>query len=272
MHTLRGYIFTGVYYVLSFITVMLTLPLLLLPWRGPVTFLIRTYTRALNLSVRLICGVRKEVRGRENLPDGPFIIAAKHSSWGDGFMIYPEVRGMAFVTGDHLEKFPLVGGILRKLGAIVIDTCGGGERKAASLADGMARAKADNRRVLIYPEGHLAPLGYHFKYKPGVWHMQQAMDVPIIPVATNLGCFWEQQSIAKTPGKAVLEFLPAIPAGGTKAETMARLTEMIESRSAELIAEATGQPVTPTILIPDPVQGELGRPETETPKSETEPA
>ena len=48
-------------------------------------------------------------------------------------MIYPEIKDLAFVTGDHLEKFPLVGGILRKLGAIVIDTCGGGERKAASL-------------------------------------------------------------------------------------------------------------------------------------------
>ncbi|MDJ0921240.1 MAG: 1-acyl-sn-glycerol-3-phosphate acyltransferase [Henriciella sp.] len=257
---IRGYIFTGVYYLLSVIYVLVSLPFLALPGRGPVTLIIRSYTRAINIALWLICGIRKTVRGREHLPDGPFIIAAKHASWGDGFMIYPEVKNLAFVTGDHLEKFPLVGGILRKLGAIVIDTCGGGTRKAASLAEGMQRARDDGRRVLIYPEGHLAPVGHHFRYKPGVWHMQQAMNVPIVPVATNLNCFWEQEDIRKTPGNAVIEFLPAIEPGQPKDAVMSELTERIEARSAELIAEATGQEVRQTTLLPDPKKGTLSKP------------
>ncbi len=260
---IRGLLFTGVYYALSFIYVLASLPFLALPGRGPVTAIIRSYTRAINMALHLIGGIKKEVRGRENLPEGAFILAPKHASWGDGFMIYPEVKNLAFVTGDHLERFPLIGGILRKLGAIVIDTCGGGERKAASLADGMARARDEGRRVLIYPEGHLAPVGHHFRYKPGVWHMQKAMDVPIVPVATNLNCFWQQEEMLKKPGTAVIEFLEPIPAGLPKEEAMARLTEAVEQRSAELIAEATGQPVKPTILLPDPDKGTIGRPETE---------
>ncbi len=254
---IRGFLFTGLYYLLSVFYVLVSLPFLALPGRGPVTLIIRSYTRALNLALHWIGGIKKQVRGRENLPDGPFIIAAKHSSWGDGFMIYPEVKNLAFVTGDHLEKLPLVGGILRKLGAIVIDTCGGGERKAASLAEGMERARNDGRRVLIYPEGHLAPVGHHFKYKSGVWHMQKAMNVPIIPVATNLNCFWEQEDIRKSSGTAIIEFLPAIPAGLSKNEVMQRLTEAVEDKSAELIAEATGKPVQPSILLPDPDKGTL---------------
>lgn len=225
---IRGILFTGVYYVLSFIYVLISLPFLALPGRGPVTAIIRSYTRAINLPLHWIGGIKKEVRGREHLPAGAFILAPKHASWGDGYMIYPEIRNLAFVTGDHLERFPLVGGILHKLGAIVIDTCGGGERKAASLIDGMARARDDGRRVLIYPEGHLAPMGYHFRYKPGVWHMQQSMEVPIVPVATNLNCFWQQEDIRKKPGTAVIEFLEPIPAGLSKQETMARLTAAIE--------------------------------------------
>lgn len=257
---IRGLLFTGVYYALSVIYVLVSLPFLALPGRGPVTSIIRSYTRAINIALHLIGGIKKEVRGRENLPDGAFILAPKHASWGDGFMIYPEVKNLAFVTGDHLERFPLVGGILRKLGAIVIDTCGGGERKAASLSEGMARAREDGRRVLIYPEGHLAPVGYHFRYKPGVWHMQKAMDVPIVPVATNLNCFWNQEEILKKPGTAVIEFLKPIPAGLPKDEAMQRLTEAVEERSAELIAEATGQPVTPTRLLPDPEKGTVADP------------
>ena len=256
---IRGFLFTGLYYLLSVFYVLVSLPFLALPGRGPVTLIIRSYTRALNLALHWIGGIKKQVRGRENLPDGPFIIAAKHSSWGDGFMIYPEVKNLAFVTGDHLEKLPLVGGILRKLGAIVIDTCGGGERKAASLAEGMERARNDGRRVLIYPEGHLAPVGHHFKYKSGVWHMQKAMNVPIVPVATNLNCFWEQEDMRKTSGTAVIEFLPPIPAGLPKEEVMQRLTQAVEEKSAALIAEARGLPIKPSILLPDPVKGTLGK-------------
>jgi len=263
---IRGLLFTGVYYVLSFVYVIASLPFLALPGRGPVTTIIRSYTRAINLALHWIGGIKKDVRGRENLPDGAFILAPKHASWGDGFMIYPEVKNLAFVTGDHLEKFPLVGGILRKLGAIVIDTCGGGTRKAASLSEGMSRAREDGRRVLIYPEGHLAPVGHHFRYKPGVWHMQQAMDVPIVPVATNLNCFWQQEEILKKPGTAVIEFLAPIPSGLSKEETMTRLTAAVEERSAELIAEATGQPVAPTKLLPDPDKGSIAKPRDEVAK------
>ena len=260
---IRGVLFTGVYYVLSFVYVLVSLPFLALPGRGPVTAIIRSYTRALNIALHWIGGIKKEVRGRERLPEGAFILAPKHASWGDGFMVYPEVKNLAFVTGDHLERFPLVGGILRKLGAIVIDTCGGGERKAASLAEGMTRAREHGRRVLIYPEGHLAPVGYHFRYKPGVWHMQKAMNVPIVPVATNLNCFWNQEEILKKPGTAVIEFLDPIPAGLPKEEALARLTEAVETRSAELIAEATGAPVTPTQLLPDPDKGTIALPKAE---------
>ena len=117
-------------------------------------------------------------------------------------------------------------------------------------------------RVLIYPEGHLAPLGYHFRYKPGVWHMQTAMDVPIVPVATNLNCFWQQEEIAKKPGKAVIEFLEPIPAGLPKDEAIKLLTERVETRSAELIAEALGRPVEPSKLLPDPDKGTIGKPDS----------
>jgi len=257
---MRGPLFQIAYWLLSVIYVLASLPFLAWPGHGPVRAIIKSYTRAMNWALRLIAGIRKEVRGRERLPDGAFVIASKHQSWGDGFLVYPEVTNLAFVTGDHLERFPLVSGILKKLGAIVIDTCGGGEKKASSLAEGMQKAKDDGRRVLIYPEGHLAPVGYHFRYKSGVWHMAEAMGVPVVPVATNIGVFWQQQESPRRTGKAIIEFLEPIPPGLPKDEFIARLTEAVESRSAELVAEATGQPVKRAILIPDPPNGMEAKP------------
>ncbi|WP_300378910.1 1-acyl-sn-glycerol-3-phosphate acyltransferase [Henriciella sp.] len=254
-------LFTGVYYALSFVYVILTLPTLVLPGRGATAFMIKSYTRSIRGALRLFAGIRCEIRGHQNLPDGPYILAAKHQSWGDGFLIYPEIDNLAFVTGDHLERFPFVGGILKKLGAIVIDTCGGGERKAQSLTEGMSRAKSQGRRVLIYPEGHLAPPGYHFRYKPGVWHMQKAMDVPVIPVATNLGCYWQQQELAKKPGTAVIEFLPAIEPGKPKKAFMEQLANCIEEQTAILSRETGTTANNPTVLLPDPVKGATAIPE-----------
>lgn len=252
---MRATLFQIAYWVLSAGYVLVSLPFLAWPGHGPVRAIIRSYTRAMNLALHHIAGIRKEVRGRERLPEGAFVIGAKHQSWGDGFLIYPEIKDLAFVTGDHLERFPLVSGILKKLGAIVIDTCGGGEKKASSLANGMHQAKADGRRVLIYPEGHLAPVGYHFRYKAGVWHMARAMGVPVVPVATNIGVFWQQQERPRAKGTAVIEFLEPISSDLPKEEFLARLTEAVEARTADLVAEATGEPPTRATLIPDPPNG-----------------
>lgn len=248
----RGYLFTGVYYLLSAVYVFAALPALALPGRKPVAFVIRSYTRAVRHALRLIGGISVEFRGRENLPDGPFILAAKHQSWGDGLVLYPEISDLSFVTGDHLERFPFVGRILRKLGAIVIDTCGGGDRKAQSLAEGMQRAREAGLRILIYPEGHLAAPGTHYRYKPGVWHMQKAMDVPVVPVATNLGAFWQQEQIEKKPGRAAVEFLEPIPPGQDKATFLQNLTGTIETRSNQLLAEANIGAAHSSQLLPDP--------------------
>lgn len=254
----RSYLFSAAYWGLSVLYVLIALPCLAVPGTSPIRWLIRKYTQSVRWSLKTLAGIRYEIRGRENLPDGPFVLAAKHQSWGDGFLIYPEIHDIAFVTGDHLEKFPFVKGILRKLGAVVIDTCGGGEKKAASLAVGMERIAAEGRRILIYPEGHLAPVDYHFRYKPGVWHMAQAMNAPIIPVATNIGLFWAQEDFRKTPGKAIVEFLPPIQPSPDKTLIMETLTRCVERKTAELVAEGRGTSVIKeTILIPDPKKGEL---------------
>ncbi len=257
---MRSLIFSVAYWMFSILYVLVTLPALILPGDTVVRALILSYVKSMRWSLRVFAGIRHEIRGRDNLPDGPFVIAAKHQSWGDGYLIYPEIESIAFVTGDHLEKFPFVGKILQKLGAIVIDTCGGGERKAASLAEGLERIREDGRRVLIYPEGHLAPVDYHFRYKAGVWHMANGMKVPVVPVATNIGLYWSQEDHQKKPGMAVVEFLPPMEAGENKSAFMSELTHTIETATARLVAEGRNTAVKPTVLIPDPAKGEVANP------------
>lgn len=239
------------YWIVSALYVLMATACLVLPGRKAVGWVVRRYTRRMVQALRWIAGIRLRVLGRERLPEGACIIAAKHQSWFDGYCMYSQFDDVAFVTGDHLEKVPLLRGVLAKLGAIVVDNCGGHKARAA-LAESAARANSDGRRILIYPEGHLAKAGERFRYKTGVYHMYQNFGLPVVPVATNLGVFAPQQAVEKHPGLATLEFLEPIAPGLGRTEFMRRLESVIETRSDELIAEARGGPVVPSVLVPDP--------------------
>ena len=244
---MRSLPFNIAFWVISIFFTLWAAVSALRPGHGAVRRVIRRYVRAMIWAMRVLAGIKLEVRGRERLPEGSFILAPKHSSYGDGFCAYSQFDDLAFVTGDHLERFPLFKTVLKKLGAIVVDNCGGQEaRKALSRSAG--EAHAEGRRILIYPEGHLAPVGVHFRYRTGVYYMARDFGMPVVPAASNLALFWSQEAWAKTPGTAVLEFLDPIPPGLDKDEFMARLEAAVETRTAELVAEARGGPVIPSVL------------------------
>ena len=249
---LRSLAFQAAYWITSVFYVLGALPLLLVPSRKPMMLWILGYTRTMCFWMRWIAGVRIRVAGKENIPDGPCIIAAKHQSWGDGFVMFSQFYDLAFVTGDHLENFPLVGGLLRKMGAIVVDNCGGAYARARLVDEELKKAQAHNRRVLIYPEGHLAPIGAQYRYKKGVFHMYEAYGCAAVPVATNLGLRWPQQNWRLTPGEAVIEFLAPIEPGLDKDAFMARLERTIEARSIALLGEERPHGVEIGAVLPDP--------------------
>ncbi len=252
---MRSLAFNAAYWVLSIAYTLAAVVAALMPGRGATGWIIRRYVRRMVQAMRVLAGIRIQYRGEERLPTGAFIIAAKHQSWGDGFSVYDRFEDLAFVTGDHLEKFPLLSTVLAKLGAIVVNNCGGREAREA-LKTRAADAHAEGRRILIYPEGNLAKVGEKFRYRSGVWHMYRDFDMPVVPLATNLGLFWPGESFVKHPGTATLEFLDPIPTGLEKAEFLERLEAVIEGKTAELVAEGSGQPVTPAVrvLAPDEVK------------------
>jgi 1-acyl-sn-glycerol-3-phosphate acyltransferase len=233
---MRSLAFNMLFWVVSTLYVFLCALLALLPGRGAVRWGVRRYAHRMVQLMRHVGGIKPEARGRERLPDGPFIIAAKHSSYGDGFLMMSQFDDLAFVTGDHLERFPFVARVLDKLGAIVVDNCGGPEARK-DLSDSFKAAAAEGRPVLIYPEGHLARVGEKHRYRSGVWHMQEASGWPVVPVATSLGLRWQCEDWEKTPGPAVIEFLDPIPAGLPKGEFLERLERVVESHTTRLIAE-----------------------------------
>ena len=207
----------------------------LIPGRAALMGALRRYTKIMVWGMRRIGGMDIQVTGQENIPtSGPVIIAAKHQSYGDGFVIFSQFEDLSFFTGDHLEKFWGLKRILKKMNAVVIDSCGGSDSQA-KMEKQAEDVRREGRRLLIFPEGHLSKIGTHHRYRKGVWHLQQDFNCPVIPVANTLGQRWNQSDWAKYTGRAHIEFLAPIPPGLEKDTFMDLLQERIESRSIALL-------------------------------------
>jgi len=195
---------------------------------------LRGYTKTMVWHMRVLAGIKVTVTGHDNIPDGPVIIASKHLSYGDGFVLFSQFKDLSFVTGDHITKFLFIKTILSKMNAVIVSSCGGAEVRRR-FAETSELIREQGRRILIFPEGHLSEPGTHHSYKRGVYHLYRDFKCPVVPVAQNLGQRWNMMDLKKYPGPAQMEFLEPIAPGLGKEEFMALLQERIETRSLEIL-------------------------------------
>ena len=228
-------LFTAWLYLSMAVLATVAAPLLLLPRRNA-WGLVRLWVRGVIGGLRLFCGVRVEVRGREHLPTGGALVAAKHQSMLDTVAPLDLLDDPAFVLKRELMRLPFFGWWAGKLDMLPIDR-EGGSNTLRSMVRGARDRLADGRQVVIFPEGTRAEPGTAPDYKPGVAGLYRELGLPCTPVATNSGAHWPPHGFLRFPGRVVYEFLPAIPAGLKRASFMAVLEDRIETASARLLAE-----------------------------------
>ncbi|XBQ16097.1 MAG: lysophospholipid acyltransferase family protein [Oceanicaulis sp.] len=234
---MRAHVFHTGFWALAGGLALLCLPVLVLPGRGPAVAAIGLFASLFRGWLGL-CGVRVEYRGLEHLEAlGPAVFAAKHQSYGDGLVHLARDKDLAYVIGDHMLRFPIVGLYLKKAEAVVVDDAAG-KRASGAFEAGVARLAADSRSALIFPEAGLTPVGGAKRFRRGVWKLASDLRRPVVPVATNLGCFWPEQEWTLHPGTAVVEFLPPMTPGQDQTGFRRALEERVQSRTRDLEAEA----------------------------------
>jgi 1-acyl-sn-glycerol-3-phosphate acyltransferase len=231
----RSLIFQALFYLNTLFWLMVALPTFFLPYRA-VLEVAKTWGRV-NLILLRIAGIKFELRGREKIPPGPLIVAAKHQSTWETFALMPLFDNPLFILKRELQWIPVFGWLLIKGRMVPVDRSAGSQ----ALLDMTERARVElaaGRQLIIFPEGTRRPAGAEPRYKYGVAHLYAAEGVPCLPVALNSGLFWPRRSLKLRPGTVVVEILDPIEPGLDKEVFFKRLQEAIETATARLIAEA----------------------------------
>lgn len=202
--------------------------------RGWALACLRVWLDIVLFGLKLFCGVSYEVRGREHLPRGGALIAAKHQSMFETLAFWKILDDPAIILKKELKALPVFGWYAMKLKNIAVDRSAGSKALRDMLKQARIRA-AEGRQIVIFPQGTRVKPGVSESYKPGVAGLYSAMKVPCVPVALNSGQHWPGSGFVRTPGRIVIEFLPAIAPGLPKDEFMTTLETRIEEASGRLM-------------------------------------
>jgi len=204
------------------------------------------WTRFAIASGKVVCGMRYQILGRENLPDGPAIILSKHqSAWETLWLTTAMPRPLTFVYKRELHYLPFVGWAMATLGMINIDRSRGHDAFEQVVERGSEHL-ARGWWIVIFPEGTRTAPGAAPRYKTGGPRLAVRTGALVIPIAHNSGELWPRRAFLKTPGTITVSIGPPIdPAGRTAEEVAQRVESWIENEMHRLAPHRYAQPAEP---------------------------
>jgi 1-acyl-sn-glycerol-3-phosphate acyltransferase len=221
---MRGLFFKAVFYPVSVGFVLLA-PLFALAGREPLTRHVHRWARFHDWCARTLLGVRWRLEGE--VPPGPALIAMKHEA------MYETIEALLFldrpapVFKRELMDIPIWGRACQRYGGIVVER----EAGAKSLRAMLAEAKeliAEDRPILIFPEGTRAPHGERPPLKSGMSGLYRILGLPLVPIACDSGRLLPKDG-PKRSGTVTFRVGETIPPGLPRDEVEARVHAAINA-------------------------------------------
>lgn len=236
MILLRSLLFNLAFYLWTLGMLLAFIPALVLP-RAVTIRGMEIWSAGVMALLRVLVGIRFEVRGREHLPAGACIVASKHQSAWDTIVFHLVLRDPAIVLKRELMWIPLYGQFAAKARMIAVDR-GAAARALRRMVEAARRVIAAGRPIVIFPQGTRVAPGVRKPYLPGVTALYRALHVAVVPVALNSGLVWPRRSLIRRPGTITLEFLEPIPPGLSRDDFSRVLEDRIENATDKLVHDS----------------------------------
>lgn len=218
-----------------------------LHWRYRLTI---GWPRMVIWAAEKLLGIRHEVRGAHHLPDAPVILLSKHqSTWETLFFPTYMPRELCYVFKRELLYLPFFGWGIWLLDMVHIDRRKGNDAFEQVVRQGV-RKLAQDRWIIMFPEGTRTRVGSQGRYKTGGARLAIRTGVPVVPIAVNSGECWPRKAFLKQPGLITVSIGAPIPSEGkTPEQLIAEVERWIEAEMRRLsphayAAEGARQPST----------------------------
>jgi 1-acyl-sn-glycerol-3-phosphate acyltransferase len=125
-------------------------------------------------------------RAARQLPDGPVIVIANHTSYADGVLLALAARrlgrSLRLLATSGVFRVPVLGPLFRRVGFVPVAR---GRPDAARALDDAAEALAAGEAVGVFPEGRITrdPDRWPERAKTGAVRLALRTGAPIVPVA-----------------------------------------------------------------------------------------
>ena len=235
MQNIRAFLYYTLFCASMIVNVCLFWFVLLLPSKY-VWFFSRRWIKSSCWLLKITCGVKIKARGQEYITKDSVIYASKHQSVLETLFLGYTLIDPIIVTKKEMHYLPIFGWYMARCGSIAIERSRG-IKALQKILKNARRKKAKNKSFLIFPEGTRQEIGAKPNYKSGIYILYKNLNIPVVPIAHNAGLFWKKNTFKKTPGTAIIEFLPHIEPGLSKKDFMERLINSIESKTNTLLEE-----------------------------------
>ena len=183
--------------------------------------------------VRICCGVRYNIIGKENIPKQPCVIVSKHQSPFETFLLQILFSPMATVLKIELTRIPLFGWAMKYLEPIVIDR----KKKKAALKQVIDQGRSritEGFWILIFPEGTRIPSGQSSSFSKGGFVLAKEIGAPVVSIAHNAGDHWPAKRFLKYPGTIQIEIGQVTPTDNELRDIMKTSAKWISQKQHEM--------------------------------------
>lgn len=236
MIVLRSALFNIVFFTVSFAMTLLASMVRIVAPRHVIRVAM-LWARTLVVAVRIICGIRLDVRGLEHIPSGAALIASRHQSAFDTFVWLTLLPRCCYVFKDELLRIPLFGPLIRVAGMIAVDRNAGAAAIRTLLREA-DRAVREQRQIIIFPEGTRSEPGRPGTLQSGIAALASRTGLPVIPVSTDSGRFWGRRAFRKRPGTIRIVIGPPIPAQTERKALMLALAQAMDAVDHGSVSDA----------------------------------
>ncbi len=190
--------------------------------------------------MRVVCDLKYQIHGAENLPQDAAVVLSKHqSSWETMALKGILKKEQSWVLKRELMWIPIFGWALAATRTIAINRKAG--RQALKLIIKQGKEILDDGRiVVIFPEGTRTAPGKKGKYGIGGAMLAEKSGYPVIPIAHNAGVFWKRRGLNKYPGTIQVVVGQPIETKGLKAGAINRLVESWIEEQMEQLPSSPG--------------------------------